>query len=95
MHISFVLVYEHKHEEYFALGMRDGSLVLKQTGSVLNASVFAHVVPPRDLDDTSMADVSVETSQEDDRVTCIRYMTPGVIAFGSKEGRLSFYDLNK
>ena len=48
MHVSRIEIFEHKNEEYFALGMRDGSVIIKLTGSVLNKSIIKHIRPPID-----------------------------------------------
>ena len=50
--ISRIELFEHKNEEFFALGLRDGSVVIKPSGSILSDSVMHHIVPPSDNDPT-------------------------------------------
>lgn len=88
MHVSTIELFEHKNEEYFALGMRDGTAVIKPTGSVLSPNILCHIIPPTDSDEEAK-----ELAQ--DKVTFIGYIFPSKIVFGSKEGRISFYDMAK
>jgi hypothetical protein len=82
MHISLVQIFEYRNEEYFALGMRDGSLVIKPTGSILNSKTFAHVEPPREPGEDL-----------NDKVTAFSLFDTKSVVFGSKEGKLTFYDM--
>ena len=43
--MSRIELFEHKQDEYFALGLRDGSVIIKPSGAILSHNVFAHVQP--------------------------------------------------
>ena len=45
MEITRIELFEHKNEEYFALGLRDGSVRVKLSGSVMNKNIVAHIDP--------------------------------------------------
>lgn len=41
-------IFEHKNEEYIALGCRDGSVVVKLSGTILSQTNVAHIKPTED-----------------------------------------------
>lgn len=46
--ISRIEIFEYRDEEFFALGLRDGTVVVKPSGAILTNSVAHHIVPPED-----------------------------------------------
>jgi hypothetical protein len=38
-------IFEHKNEEYIALGLKDGSVVVKLSGTILSQTNVAHIKP--------------------------------------------------
>lgn len=85
MHISRIQIFEHKNEEYFALGMRDGSVVIKPTGSILSNTIYDYLASPE------------ETVESDGRekITFLGYNFPGKLMIGSSQGRITFYEIEK
>ena len=43
--ISRMEIFEHKNEEYIALGLKDGSVIVKLSGTILSQTNFAHIKP--------------------------------------------------
>ena len=82
MEIALCQIFEFRNEEYFALGMRDGTLVVKPSGTILNGKTYAHIVPQRDAGE-----------DERDKVTCFSVFDNKKIVFGSKEGKITFFDM--
>lgn len=85
MHITKMELFEHKDEEFFGLGLKDGSLIIKKTGTVLVPEIYDHVQPVK----------NESNEMQDDKVTFIGYQYPMKVVFGSQQGRVSFYEMNK
>ncbi len=41
-------LYEYKNEEYIALGLKDGSVVIKLSENILNNLIVDHIKPGQD-----------------------------------------------
>ena len=38
-------IFEHKNEEYIALGLKDGSVIVKLSGTILSQTNIVHINP--------------------------------------------------
>ena len=92
-------LYDYKNEEYIALGLKDGSVLIKLSENILNNSIVDHIKPGQDKTEkekeTSLQEKSLDTSVVSDKVTFISFIMPPKLQFGSKEGRLTFYNIQK
>ena len=43
--ISRLEIFEHKNEEYIAMGLKDGSVIVKLSGTILSQANVAHIKP--------------------------------------------------
>ena len=68
-------LYDYKNEEYIALGLKDGSVVIKLSENILNNLIVDHIKPGQDKveeeKDTSLQEKSLDTSVISDKVTFI------------------------
>lgn len=71
VHISRIEQFEYKNDEYFAVGMTDGSVQIRVGEQIMSKNCWAVVEPPK---------------EEDDKVTCINFFFPNKLVIGSKQG---------
>lgn len=49
-------IFEHKNEEYIALGLKDGSVIVKMSGTILSQTNVAHIKPTEEQNEEEEKD---------------------------------------